>query len=1417
LDSIPLFLLQFVGDSKTAKEEKDILRPRAWRSNTLRNTIRCGGLGVVMIAGFVHSQTFDVHGKANDAKGTGPQTQGLGWGSNIEVVRESRAAQKLLAKGDYGAAASHAQQAVKLAPQNPELWFLLGYATRLAGQYSASVDAFKHGLQLQPGSLQGLSGLAQTYAKTGRTEEATQILIKVVAASPNDVNTLTLAGELMVNTDPARAAEVLLRSNSLRPTARTELLLARAYQRLGRTDEAKRYLTEAKNRAPRDPDILRAIAGQYRDNQQYDLAIAALQALPAKTGGILAELAYTYELAGNKQRAADTYVLATKTGKGNVELQLSAARALINVDQLEAARVFLGKVRAQNPNHYRLHAILAQIERQASNIPSAIQEYQLALSNLPGAPAEGSLYPIQLRLDLYGAYENIGDQAKAKEQISILVVAIGESQVEAGHLPEFLRLRGAIESASGDLPGAERDLKDALSLTPRNVSTMLSYASVLWKLKRPDAAREMYAKALSIEGDNAAALTALGYLAREMGNNQDAEKYFTQVVRQHPQNFAPYLALGDLYSAERSFSAAQEKYEEGYKRMPNNPLILAGGANAALEAHNLDLSRHWLDRAKGPANDNPQVMRERERYLTLKGSYQESADLGFKVLAQLPDDKEAPVYLAYDLYYLGRHQEALELSLKYEPRLANNKDFALIEGYVHARSGLLQDALADFTRALARDPKMATGYVSRGYVYNDLLAPEKAVRDFYAALDLQPEYGEAHLGLAFAYLQQRRAQLAAEQLDLADRILGKSRTSRLGHAEAFRQKRQFALAVVEYQAALLEDSKDLVTQLALADSLYRLRRHNDSIAAFNSGLNLSPDNPSIYAHLAENYARLRQRGETLHYARQAEEHSDGQAEIFMTTGNALLLLGDEDAAMQRFARALDAPDGNNVSTRLAIAEVFVRKNRWNDARRQIALGMAAARISVEHPVTDDELVRAASIFLAIHDFDLAETYFQRARDAGGNERDIAIGFTNTYLAQGDAAQAKAELAKLGDRDSYKDDYDYTMAEASIYRERQDTVHALSSLARANSLGGQDISDQALQSQYELAGQEGRQINQTLSLLEEASFAPVLEDINVYTLDARLLGATTGALLPPPRHSFQDLGAAHYRVHLHGLPTIAGFVGESMTAGRLSLPSVSLIQDRNTYDTMFNGGIVPVLHLGSSTLTFNTGLQYTRRRDSISSLALNQNVLREFVYFSSSAFFNWLSVHGDAIHESGAFTRQKLDSRDLSANIEFVVGRPWGNTAFLTGYSARDLQFNPAIREYYTTSSYAGLQHKFGKQLTVTVLAKYSRAWRVQDALSATAQAMLPSARVEYRAGLHWKMQGEVTMSRGQGFHAYDNAQSQFLIAYTRPVSRTLDDGTVAMRVSYPANFSFGIQQQTFYNFAGKGSTVILPTVRVVLF
>ena len=113
---------------------------------------------------------------------------------------------------------------------------------------------------------------------------------------------------------------------------------------------------------------------------------------------------------------------------------------------------------------------------------------------------------------------------------------------------------------------------------------------------------------------------------------------------------------------------------------------------------------------------------------------------------------------------------------------------------------------------------------------------------------------------------------------------------------------------------------------------------------------------------------LGQKDETMRYVEAAEKLGGEQSSILLDTGDALLTLGDRKAAMDRFARALDAPDANRVDARLAIARLMVKYGEDEDAKQQISLAFAESRIGEAPPVTADNLIEAANLLLAMHDF-----------------------------------------------------------------------------------------------------------------------------------------------------------------------------------------------------------------------------------------------------------------------------------------------------------------------------------------------------------------------------------------------------------------------------------------------------------------
>ena len=218
--------------------------------------------------------------------------QDLGWGSNIQNARLARAAELALQQGDHAIAFTYAQRAAQSAPNDPQLWFLLGYAARLDSRLGPSADAYQHGLRLNPNSIDGMSGLAQTYAASGRTDDAERLLKQVVAADPKRRNELSILGDLdMRSGNYEGALEWLERAEHLEPAAQSELLMAVAYEHLKQMDLASHYLELAKSRAPNNPDVERSLAAFYRDTGDYAKAVDALTSIRGPKPDVVAELA----------------------------------------------------------------------------------------------------------------------------------------------------------------------------------------------------------------------------------------------------------------------------------------------------------------------------------------------------------------------------------------------------------------------------------------------------------------------------------------------------------------------------------------------------------------------------------------------------------------------------------------------------------------------------------------------------------------------------------------------------------------------------------------------------------------------------------------------------------------------------------------------------------------------------------------------------------------------------------------------------------------------------------------------------------------------------------------------------------------------------------------------------------------------
>jgi hypothetical protein len=427
---------------------------------------------------------------------------------------------------------------------------------------------------------------------------------------------------------------------------------------------------------------------------------------------------------------------------------------------------------------------------------------------------------------------------------------------------------------------------------------------------------------------------------------------------------------------------------------------------------------------------------------------------------------------------------------------------------------------------------------------------------------------------------------------------------------------------------------------------------------------------------------------------------------------------------------------------------------------------------------------------------------------------------NTYLALGDTARAQGELAAVSNSPDDEPDYEYLLAEANVYRQEHQSTQALTAFAQASDAAGEDQT--AEQNLLQAGGDEGFRVNRRFSVLSDVSVDPIFEDTTVYILDSKLdagfpVPPTDTSLLPPPRSSLETQWTSAFHLHLNYLPAASGFFELRNARGDISVPATNSVVSRNTTDYSFNFGVNPTIHLGTNVITFNSGVQATTRRDSESPLQLNQNLFREFTYVSTSSFFNVLSMDGYVLRETGPFTESNLHSDAFAAAVDFRVGAPWGKTALITGWGENDQTFTPVATEDYYTSSYIGLERRFGDHFDAKAIAEDLRAWRKVGTRSGIAQDLRPAGTVQYRPARRWNIQASAAYSDNRSFHIYDAVQSSFSVSYGMPYHREFKDETGDVVLQYPIRFSAGVQQETFFNFTGGQNQQFRPYFSITLF
>jgi tetratricopeptide (TPR) repeat protein len=190
-------------------------------------------------------------------------------------------------RGDFRAAVHEARRAAADRPNNSEAWILLGQAEGQGlARYDPAMDAFMHGLELDPASVEAASGLAVLLTGSGRTKEATAVLERGLLISPES------------------------------PMLRTMLALVRLYA--GELAEARAEIEKALSSAGADPFVHAVNAMVLAASGEKDAALGEVTLRVEPYAGNIAtihvSIAAVYALLGRNGSAVESLEKALNFG-----------------------------------------------------------------------------------------------------------------------------------------------------------------------------------------------------------------------------------------------------------------------------------------------------------------------------------------------------------------------------------------------------------------------------------------------------------------------------------------------------------------------------------------------------------------------------------------------------------------------------------------------------------------------------------------------------------------------------------------------------------------------------------------------------------------------------------------------------------------------------------------------------------------------------------------------------------------------------------------------------------------------------------------------------------------------------------------------------------------------------------------------
>jgi tetratricopeptide (TPR) repeat protein len=653
-------------------------------------------------------------------------------GAESRKARHLEKGQNYLTAGNFDKARVEFQNALQIAPADPETRFEMGVVDEKLGKIREAAQFYQGVIDVSPEHLGARTNLARLYVFSAAPNRALELIGPSLEKHPDDSELLTLRAAVRVQqkdlADGQTDAERAVHLNPVNEDA--VATLAGIYISLKDNEKAQALLEESIKRIPATVDLRVALTQVYaREDRAADIERILLDLVRLRPAERAQRIRLSQFYSSQNQLDAAEHVLREGINAlpQDRDLKLALIDFMGSRRSQQAAEKELTAMVAADPKDAEMKFALAKFYERNSQPDRAEGIYQQVIDaeklDAAGLSARDRLAVLRgERNDTAGAEKLIAEVlAKSPRDENALILrgnialskkdpkaAIADLRTVLRDQPNavgVLRTLARAHLINGEPAIAEETMRRAVESNPKDVSLRLDLAQLLAQLGKPDQAKPILVGIVKDQPNDVPALDTLFKVSASMKDYDTARSSADAIVASQPKASMGYLYQGMIAEAERHIDAAVRLYGQAADLQPDSLEPLQAQIRVLVAEKRLPEAMKRLDEVTARVPTGALAPSVKGNLLLGQGAAAEAQAAYRMAIARAPTWWVPYTGLA-NAQFAAKEPDAALATLRSGQAVVSQPDqLGISIGEYYERSGKIEDAIREYEAVVRKDPQ----------------------------------------------------------------------------------------------------------------------------------------------------------------------------------------------------------------------------------------------------------------------------------------------------------------------------------------------------------------------------------------------------------------------------------------------------------------------------------------------------------------------------------------------------------------------------------------------------------------------------------------------------------------------------------------------------------------------------------------